>query len=87
MMYLRRASARRPAVVERISAPPTLEISQSAMAKALVAGTAVTLTAVITDFVRYTDAWWLRDRDCWLRITDDALAADLDAFKSRLDGP
>lgn len=88
MPYLWRAAKRRPAVVQPaaaqpISAPLTVEISQSSMAEALAVGTAVTLTAAITDFVRYTDAWWLRDRDCWLRVTDVQLAADLDAFIRR----
>jgi hypothetical protein len=60
-----------------------MEISHTTMAEALSAGAAVTLTAAITDIARYNDAWWLLDRDGWLRVTDAQLAAELDAFLLR----
>jgi hypothetical protein len=65
-------------------AKPASEIHHTVMAKALTAGTAITLTPAITDIVRYADRWWLMDRDTWLRVTDVQLEADLDAFARRV---
>lgn len=60
------------------SAPmPTVSLDQ--MQKALAAGEAAPLSQTITDVMRYRSTWWLYDRDGWVPVDNDQLAAHLDA--------
>jgi len=55
------------------------EIRAAVMADALASGQAEYLSATISDFVRYKNAWWLLDRALWFRADDEELIACLDA--------
>jgi len=60
------------------SAPlPAVPLDQ--MHKALAAGEASPLSQTITDIMRYRSTWWLYDRDGWVPVDNDQLAAHLDA--------
>ena len=91
MRFTRNITARTPTAPRRNAvrvrddvAVPLNEIGHDVMRAAIDAGRAVPLTPTITDIARHDDAWWLLDRDSWLRVTDAALDADLDAFAIRV---
>ena len=47
-------------------------------------GTATVLDTGAGEYVRHADAWWAAAPDGWLRITDEAVAAELDSAYARL---
>jgi hypothetical protein len=54
------------------------------MGRALIEGTAVCLSRLITRFVRYQDAWWGNAPFAWVKLTDRELLADLDTMAVKL---
>jgi hypothetical protein len=63
---------------------PPPEITHAAMNAAFDEGAAALLSVAVNWVVRYREAWWVVYEHGWLRITDDAAAADLDQAAGRL---
>ncbi len=61
-----------------------LEITHAQMDAAVSTGDAVPLDLAGDWLARYQDAWWVLAEAGWLRVTDQATAADIDHVAARL---
>ena len=63
---------------------PALQMTRAWMDAAIRAGDATPLELAGGWLARYQDTWWVRSRNGWLRITDEATIADIDRVAARL---
>jgi hypothetical protein len=61
-----------------------LKMTRAQMDAAVSSGDAIPLALSGDWLTRYRDAWWVQSEIGWLRITDEATAADIDHVAARL---